>query len=131
MRVPFPNVDSTLAVQAHMYICIKSGTQKEFLKCQTFKPAHLRKHKPPYKNIVESPDINRNPFTNKTTIDCDKSFYIDNVIVDSSLVTPRRKDVCNELFDDIKIKIQHKSFSKNSLDIAPLLSLNKKIRERV
>lgn len=130
MRVPFPNVDSTLAVQPHMYICIKNGAQKEFIKCQTFKPTHLLKNKRPFKYIIESPDINRNPFKDKTTIDCDKSFYINNVIVDRSLLTTRRIDVCEELFNSIILEINHQNFSKSSIDIEPLLSLNTKITIR-
>lgn len=131
MRVPFPNINSGLAARPHMYVCIKSGTQKEFLKCQSFRPAHLLKHKPPYKYLIEPPDINRNPFDNKTTIDCDKSFGIENVIVDKSLITSKRKDICDELYKGLKHEIGHNKFIKKHISISPLLSLNTMIRSGV
>lgn len=124
MRVPFPQIDSALAVRSHMYICIEEGTQKEFVKCQTFKPVHLISNRRPYKNITEEPDLTRNPFSNKTTIDCDKSFTLENVILKKSLVTERRKNVCTELFNDIIEKINHGDFVKESLEQSQFLSLN-------
>lgn len=130
MKVPFPDVDSTLAVKSHMYVCIKNGIRKEFIKCQTFKPTHKIRNRPPYKFLIEKADINRNPFVSKTTIDCDKSFFLDGVIIDQSLVTDRRKDVCEDLFLSIKEKINHKSFKENYIEIKPLLSLNNKIKSR-
>ncbi|MGJ9460272.1 hypothetical protein [Oceanobacillus sp. CF4.6] len=131
MRVPFPNLDSKLAVQAHMYVCVDSGTQKEFVKCQTFKPTHLIRSKPPYRCIVETPDIKRNPFQGKTTIDCDKSFYIENVVIDRSLLTTKRKDICEDLFTSITSVIGHVAFAKKVIDLAPFLSLNQKISSEV
>lgn len=128
MRVPFPDVSSNLAAQAHMYVCIRNGTHKEFIKCQRFKPKHLNKKIPPYQRIEEMPNINRNPFNSKTILDCDKSFYIKNVVVDKSLLAAKRKDVCEELYTDIKVKIKHNLFSINNIDITSLLSLNNRIK---
>ncbi|WP_156646337.1 hypothetical protein [Lentibacillus sp. JNUCC-1] len=127
MRVPFPDIDSGLAARPHMYICLKSGTQKEFIKCQTFKPRHLFRNKAPHNYLIEDPDIDRNPFYDKTTIDCDKSFGVENVTVDKSLITDKREDVCDALFRGVKHKINHSNFVTNFLDIAPLLTINSKI----
>lgn len=131
MRVPFPNVDSGLAVKPHMYVCMKDGTQKEFIKCQSFRPRHLTKKGPPFHFLIESPDEKRNPFSNKTIIDCDKSFGVDNVIVDKSLITQIRKDVCEDLFQRIILKTNHTSFVKKFIDLSPLLSLNTKLKRGV
>lgn len=131
MRVPFPNIDSNLAVRSHMYICLKQGSRKEFVKCQTFKPNHLIKSKPPFNYLIESSDINRNPFSNKTTIDCDKSFSIEDVVIDKSLLTTRRKDVCDDLFDGIMESIKHDSFLAESIDVASFISLNHKVKSKV
>jgi len=127
MRVPFPSISSTLAVQAHMYICLKSGNDKEFLKCQTFKPAHMVAHKPPYNYIKETPDISRNPFNYITTIDCDKAFCVSNVTVSPDLLARSRKNVSSELFTEIQGKIQSNSYLKEQLDSNSLAQINQKI----
>lgn len=131
MRVPFPNIDSGLAVHSHMYVCIKKGTQKEFIKCQSFKPQHLMRNKSPKHKIIESANITRNPFINKTTIDCDKSFYIEGVTIDEDLLANRRRDVCEDLFNSIIGKIKHKEFVRETIDVASFLTLNQKVRSGV
>ena len=85
MNIPFPDIDSQLARQSHMYVCMRTGQHKQFVKCQTFKPLHLVSHRPPRRYIVETPDLLRNPFNRKTTIDCDKCFLISNVVVSKDL----------------------------------------------
>jgi hypothetical protein len=111
-----------------MYICIKSGNSKEFIKCQSFKPVHLLKGRPPYNFKIEESDIARNPFDKKTTIDCDKSFCVKNVVVDKGLVTINRNDVCEELFDEILYISDHEQFKKNHIDITSFVSLNFKVK---
>src|SRR5690625_386829 len=130
MRVPFPNVNSALAVNAHMYVCIGDGTHKEFIKCQSFKPKHINKRIAPIQRIEEDPDIHRNPFNKKTILDCDKSFYIEDVVFGKELLATKRKDVCEELFININKEIKHQDFLKEDVDIAPLISLNNKIKAR-
>lgn len=122
MRVPFPNRLSILAVTAHMYICIKNGKDKEFIKCQTFKLTHILDDSPPRQILIEEPDNSRNPFIRKTTIDCDKSFFVSCVIIDKELLATR--NVCNELLDSVMKKIKHSNFIKDNLDPIPLCDLN-------
>lgn len=79
MRIPYPDINSDLAVMSHMYICKKAdGSLYEYVKCQTLKPAmlsgRLLKH-----FVDENADISRNPFKRATRIDCDKIFYTDSV----------------------------------------------------
>lgn len=131
MRVPFPQIESSLAVKAHMYVCVQNGTHKKFIKCQTFKPLHIAKTKPPYQYLIEPANIKRNPFMNKTTIDCDKAFCLDNVTIDKSLLTKRRKDVCEDLFGEIQEKTEHVAFLEELLDSSHFLYLNKKAQSSV
>jgi hypothetical protein len=128
MRIPFPDVSSDLAVKAHMYICLEKGrTNKEFLKCQTSKPIHKLKDRPPFKYVEESPDVTRNPFNNTTIIDCDKSFYVENVVISLDILAFRRRNICEELFSSIISEIQHSAFIKEQLDSSLLTSINYKI----
>ncbi len=122
MYIPFPDIDPSLVLSAHMYICIKNGNDKEFIKCQTFKPPHILPDYPPKYYLIEEQNINRNPFIRKTTIDCDKSFCVFNVIIDKKLLAER--NVCNELFDSIIEKIKHSDFHKENLDPISLSTLN-------
>jgi uncharacterized protein (UPF0210 family) len=131
MKVPFPSISSKLAVMAHMYVCLEEGINKEFVKCQTFKPIHLLANKPPFRYIVESPDITRNPFQKKTTIDCDKAFCVTNVEISPDLLTKTRRNVCSELFTEITNKIKHSAFKKEILNTTELLRLNDKMRTPV
>jgi hypothetical protein len=127
MKVPFPSISSELAVTAHMYICLEEGINKEFIKCQTFKPMHIVANRPPFQCIVESPDITRNPFQKKTTIDCDKAFCVTNVEISPDLLTKTRRNVCPELFTAITNKTKHSAFKKEILDTNELLRLNNKM----
>lgn len=122
MRVPFPNINSSLALKSHMYICIQNGNNKEFIKCQRFKITHILAGLPPNQYLIEEPNINRNPFIKTTIIDCDKSFCVSCVIIDKKLLATR--NVCNELLDSVMEKITHSNFSKENLDPITLSALN-------
>lgn len=128
MRVPFPTIDGELAVSSHMYICIQEGVNKQFVKCQTFKPLHLVPDKLPYKFIREVPDITRNPFKKITTIDCDKSFCMDNVTISPKLLTASRHDVCGELFNNVETTTGHGDFQQATIQPGPLMQLNRLIQ---
>ncbi|MCZ8512423.1 hypothetical protein O9H85_08245 [Paenibacillus filicis] len=128
MRIPFPEIDAELAQKPHMYVCIENGNNKEFLKCQTSKPKHKLKKNPPFRYVEEIPDQSRNPFINPTLIDCDKSFYVENVRVSLDLLTSPR-NVCTDVFTDVLAEIQHSDFTKNQLDSSLLSSLNWKIKQ--
>ncbi len=129
MRVPFPTISDELAVNSHMYICIQEGREKQFIKCQTYKPLHMIANKPPFHFLKEMPNISRNPFKNVTTIDCDKAFCINDVIIDSELLAKKRKDVCDELYRDVTKKTDHLHFQHNTVSSSELISLNKLIKK--
>ena len=122
MRIPFLDIDPSLALKAHMYICIQNGNDKEFIKCQSFKPTHILPEYPPKQYLIEEQNENRNPFIKKTTIDCDKSFCVSCVTIDKKSL--EKRNVCNELFDSIIEKIKHSDFFKENLDSTSLCTLN-------
>jgi len=122
MYIPFSDIDSSLALKEHMYICIQNGNDKEFIKCQTFKPTHILANNPPKQYLVEEQNINRNPFNRRTTIDCDKSFCVCCVIIDRKLL--EKRNICDVLFNAIIEKIGHSDFYKENLDPISLSTLN-------
>lgn len=122
MYIPFLDIDPSLALKSHMYICIQNGKDKEFIKCQSFKPTHIFPDYPPKQYLIEEQNKNRNPFIKKTTIDCDKSFCVSCVTIDKKLL--EKRNVCNELFDSIIEKIKHSDFFKENLDSISLCELN-------
>lgn len=122
MYIPFLDIDPSLALKSHMYICIQNGNDKEFIKCQTFKPTHILPDYPPKQYLIEEQNKNRNPFIRKTTIDCDKSLCVSCVTIDKKLL--EKRNVCNELFDSIIEKIKHSDFYKENLDPISLSMLN-------
>lgn len=124
IKVPFPNISSSLAANSHMYICIsKQGTNCKFVKCQTFKPYMLIK-KDLINFIDEHKDIARNPFNNTTRIDCDKIFTTNNVVYDMKLCTSNRSDICDELADSIDQILASTNPTSYQLNEDELISLN-------
>lgn len=125
MKIPFPSIHDTLAVQSHMYICKKSfGHKKEFLKCQTLKPYMLR-NSPIIHYYDEAPDITRNPFRHTTRIDCDKIFYTSTVIYDSNICTNIRRNICDGLHSHLLTLLQN--YAIYELDEESLIELNEHI----
>ncbi|WP_158738604.1 hypothetical protein [Alteribacillus sp. YIM 98480] len=130
MKVPFPGINSALAQSSHMYICMREGSDKKFIKCQTQKPQHLHKKKRPYCYVSESADVSRNPFKNTTIIDCDKEFLLSNLVIDRDLITTRRPDVCEELFIEVKSKSDENSdLEFEDIDPDDICSVNEKIKK--
>lgn len=129
LRVPYPDLNSDLAAKPHMYICIyKNGLDKELVKCQTFKPKHLNKKYKPINRVVEEPDDKRNPFINKTIIDCDKKLRLTELIIDKRLKASR--GVCNELYMSIIGVIEIvKNIEVMYINVDELLSINHRIRK--
>lgn len=124
IKVPYPAIDSTLAVQAHMYICeTASHPDYNFIKCQTLKPYMIGndviKH-----YCDEDPDINRNPFKRRTRIDCDKLFLTSQVLYHEKLRATARVDVCSELFCDVKIKLQEDGYLNVEIASDELAQIN-------
>ena len=127
MKVPFPSVDSGLAVAAHMYICrSKYETQYEFVKCQSVKPYMLL---PTYNNPIahyhdEEVDSARNPFRQTTRIDCEKLFSSKNVTYDDRLKANNPAQVCNDLFKIIQNKLALSQYKVIPMTEEELIRLN-------
>ena len=99
LKIPFPNIDSGLALKSHMYICKKNvNYDKELIKCQTFKPKLIFL----LKNFLkEDPNSLRNPFKNTTIIDLDK------VIIPLELKTDIKSKVSEDLYNDLLSKCKN------------------------
>ena len=124
LRIPFPNISSTLAVSSHMYICrnVEESTY-EFVKCQTLKPSMLAS------NIMrhfwdEHPDPARNPFHCTTRIDWDKVFQTSGVYYDDALKTTSRPDVCDDVMAQIETKLLCDGYNTIYMNSQDVLSLN-------
>lgn len=128
MRIPYPSIDSNLAVSTHMYICTKNDDEKKFVKCQTLKPYHLKEGSEPLRKIIEDANIQRNPFKRKTLIDCDKNFAVNGVSIPSDLLATSRRDVCKDLFAQIKRSLSHDGVDTHQLEKDLLLKLNYKMK---
>ena len=124
MRIPFPTIKDKLAYKSHMYICMsKNNHNCEFVKCQTLKPKML------YSNLIkhyvdEKADINRNPFKVETRIDCDKIFFTNDLIFNTSMKTSLRPDVCQPLFDSVATEVAADGYMSIILDNSEMLSIN-------
>lgn len=129
MKVPFPTINSNLAVQAHMYICGKSSAHGYgFIKCQTLKPNMIGSSKFTH-YVDEEPDASRNPFTHTSRIDCDKFFITESVCYDDNLKTTLRPDVCQELYDDVQRELIADGYNEISMNENELISLNYLIKK--
>lgn len=124
MRMPFPNISSTLAVKSHMYIChdqIKYNYS--LIKCQTFKNRFYNlNHK-----IIEANDIKRNPFKHKSLIDCDKLFKISGVIIPEDLLTKNRRNISDDLFLEINRELKTDGYQVELMNKDDVLKVNDKI----
>lgn len=128
MRIPFPEIDSKLARDAHMYICLENEQPKKFLKCQSAYK-HLKDvKKPPYQFVEVAPNIKHNPFRRPTLVDCDKSFVMNHeIVISEKLLTTRRRDISEAFFGKLKEKIKHKDFKEVVLDAKVIVQLNDEI----
>lgn len=124
VKVPFPDINSNLAVNPHMYLCIQDGVNKKFLSCQTRKPMLLAKSRPPFRYVDENVDSSRNPFKRATLIGCDYAFCFDKIHVSSRLLTATRRDVCDEVYEKVLTEIHHDKFINKSIDTTALISIN-------
>lgn len=128
IKLPYPNSNSKLAFTPHMYICISNENGKtSFIKCQSLKPYMFSS------NIISSfidevPNIERNPFINDTRIDCDKLFCMYGLEFDISLRTNRRPDICDELYNEIMIKLSSHAYKEIEIDRQEILKFNNLIR---
>lgn len=124
LKLPYPNMSSDLAVQAHMYICysVKESTHK-LIKVQRFKPYMICDDNPITNYIVVEADPNNNPFKSKSVIDLDKLFIISDVSIDERLCSTERRDVSIELFSRITSSIKE-DIVEVVIDENKLVSLN-------
>ncbi len=124
IKVPFPNIEGKLATMAHMYLCIESGVNKKIVSCQTKKPHLLNKNHPPYKLVeVEAPSAS-NPFSRPTIIACDYAFSLSKVKIAPSMLTIKRRNISDEIYDKVLIEIAHKEFHIKVINKHELLSIN-------
>jgi hypothetical protein len=124
LKVPFPNISSTLAYTPHMYICYeKNGSAKALVKCQSFKIGLITGANRARRYVKEQPDIARNPFNKLTLIDCDKLFTTD-VRLPLSLLTTNRRDICAQLHADIRTELNRDGYTTYALPTDELQLLN-------
>lgn len=124
MKVPYPNMQSDLAVTNHMYICRNnSHPHYEFIKCQRYKPYMLIRDIMVH-YLDEDSDLTRNPFRKLTRIDCDKLFVTNSVVYSDTIKTERRPDVCQELYDDILTELMTDGYEEIVLDESILIAIN-------
>ena len=124
MKIPYPSINSRLAVAAHMYICKENKNHRyEYIKCQTLKPSMLLGNQMRH-YCDENADISRNPFQRATRIDCDKLFITENVEYADGLKTTSRPDICDELYNDILDELHKDGYSNINIDENTLKNLN-------
>ena len=124
MKVPFPNINAGLALQAHMYIFGQEEMPEYgFITCQPLKPQMLGSRV--IRHYVDEPaDLNRNPFSRTSRIDCDKFFVTTSVGYDEELKTTSRPDVCDELYDNVKNELAADGYITILVNEDELVTLN-------
>lgn len=129
MKIPFPSISDRLAVCSHMYICRESAHPNYgFVKCQTLKPYMLGSSLF-YHYVDEAADAARNPFAHTTRIDCDKLFITSSILYDDSMKTTIRTDVCQELYDLVKMELAADGCQTFSLNEDEMVSINPPIQK--
>lgn len=124
IKVPFLNISSKLAMNAHMYICGKdTAPHYGFIKCQTLKPYMLNKRIIIY-YVAEAANATRNPFSRTSRIDCDKLFVSYSVHYDDRLKTTTRPDICRELYHKVKTTLTSHDYKTIAMDEEKLVELN-------
>ncbi|WP_279083236.1 hypothetical protein [Lactobacillus apis] len=124
IKLPFPNINSGLAVSSYMYICDKrKNNDYSFVKCQTLRNNFYKLHN----YIIEQADITRNPFKHTSLIDCDKLFNIKSVSISEDLLTSERRDISNDLFEQVESKLAKESYLIKEVDRLDVSNLNRKI----
>lgn len=126
IRLPYPSLESDLATEAHMYICISDIISNfRLVKCQTLKPYMIKN--PEFVNFIdEASDISRNPFRHKSRIDCDKVFKTVSVTYSDSLKAVR--NVCDDLYNAVISKLGD-NYKIINVDENKLLQINSAIHK--
>lgn len=120
--MPYPSIDSELAMSSHMFICKKSGNAKELLKIQTVKNKH-RVDGFPINNYYQlnAHDVT-NPCKKDSFVDLEKDFLLNNVIIPIDLTTT----LSLHDFHFNKILGQIGIYAHIEIDLASFLSVNDK-----
>lgn len=104
IRIPFPDIASTLAVRSHMHICFQPGIEKQLLKIQTYK--HKHDINMPCKNyIILQSNSYEHPCRNKSIIDLDKLFLVNNIRIPRDLLAER--PISENIYNEIKNKLEN------------------------
>lgn len=74
--------------------------------------------------VDEEPNITRNPFRNKTRIDCDKTFLTSGIVYDPSMKTTVRPDVCDDIMVLVEKQLSCDGYIQHRMDTEELLKLN-------
>lgn len=126
LKIPYPNISSNLAMQAHMYICYEVGNSNKLIKAQTYKPI-LETY---VNSFIDSNEYTgEHPFKRRTLIDLDKYFYLTGVMLPISLkVYNNNGRVSDRLFNDItKETNQLNNCHCENVNIEQLKALNRNI----
>lgn len=124
LKVPYPGLDSGLAIQKHKYICHESsGSRKHLVKCQTFKFGLLDEHYIKHL-LVRYPNAQENPFRQATVIDCDKLFITDGYVYRKDMLTTGRTDVSDDLIRRIDEELMKGGYEKIYVSNVDLRTLN-------
>lgn len=122
--MPYPNIDSGLAMSAHMYICKKGGINKELLKIQTVKNKHKIDGFPIANYHTLDAIDSKNPCKRDSFVDLEKNFQLNNVEIPLNLTTTPGVDDLH--FNQIVSKIgEHEIID---IDIPSFLSVNTKCK---
>lgn len=117
--IPFPDIDSELAVNSHMYICKEPGLDKEILKIQTLKPHHVFNMPcEEYEELDASDDDN--PCVKDSFVDLDKTFNLFDVRIPKSKLAKR--NIGDLTYAKIYKKLPTKKYE--TLDDYDFLDLN-------
>lgn len=117
--LPFPDIDSELAVRSHMYICKEPGVDKEILKIQSLKPHHIFRMPCEVYEML-SPDDADNPCEKESIVDLDKTFKLFDVYIPESKLA--RRNIGNSKYNEIRKKLPTKIYE--DLDDYDFLNLN-------
>jgi hypothetical protein len=127
IKVPYPDSNSALAKIRHMYICHdRVNATKRFVKCQTWDFSHIVGGSGVVNFLIEGPDVNRNPFTKRTLIDCDKVFSA-KATISKKFLTQIRPDVCDELVVEIQNKLNPKTYLRVKFTEKEFAALNENV----
>ncbi|RIL50873.1 hypothetical protein BUY93_06350 [Mammaliicoccus fleurettii] len=122
LKIPFPTINDTLALQAHMYVCYENSDTKKLIKVQTYKPLLLDK----VNCYIDSDDfLNEHPFKRRSLIDLDKFFICKDVTIPLTLKVKNKngtvsKNIYNQIDNMTKGLSLCKSFQINSKELKKL-----------